>query len=41
MGVNIGKAQTGTVAHLKCTACNENGLTACQECMTTEADFDA
>ena len=42
MAVDIGnvahsdREQQGTTARLKCTACNENGLQACQKCMITD-----
>ena len=42
MAVEIGdtahqdREQAGTMVGLKCTACNENGLQACQTCMMTD-----
>ena len=47
MAVSIGEVggedreNTGTVARLKCTACNENGLAQCQTCMMTGHETEA
>ena len=33
---HVDREQAGTMVGLKCTACNENGLQACQSCMMTD-----